>query len=440
MKRARQKNETAPKLRSPVRFTFRGNLASTRHGWLRLTPAYSVHLVRELLDGIDATRGPVLDPFCGTGTTLLACAERGIDCTTVELNPFLVWLALTKTARYDAPAVRAAAELVTRMARAAKARSGDAFVPDIHRIERWWDPTVTAALGRAAAVERASSEETPARARDLAKIALCRALIETANVSFGHQSMSFREPGTSATRPGDVAKALERGFADVATAAAIHLPAGKRSVVQGDSREVNQVLTGRFGAVVTSPPYSNRMSYIRELRPYMYWLGYLAARRDAGELDWRAIGGTWGSATSRLATWQPDEDVPIAFPELPRIVRRISATEPLLGTYVHRYFEDMTRHARALSRVVAPGGRLYYVVGNSKFYEVLLPAQEIFASIFEAAGFSGCRITALRKRTSKRELYEYLVEATAPAQAASNIPKAATPRRRSSRRTSVAVP
>jgi hypothetical protein len=399
-----------------------------------------VHLVREILDGLDGTRGPVLDPFCGTGTTLLACAERGVDCTTVELNPFLVWLARAKTARYDAPSIRAGGELVERMARAAKARSGVAFVPDIHRIERWWDAAVVGALGRAATVERSSSQETSARGRDLARVALCRALIETANVSFGHQSMSFRAGDASVKRARDVAAALERGFEDVASAASAPLSACKRMVVLGDSRRVDEVVSGRFGAVITSPPYSNRMSYIRELRPYMYWLGYLAEKRDAGELDWRAIGGTWGSATSRLATWQPDERVRIAFPELPRIVRRISETEPLLGTYVHRYFEDMTRHARALSRVVAPGARVHYVVGNSKFYEVLLPAQEIFAAIFESVGFTGCRVVQLRKRTSKRELFEYLVEAAAPLHAASSIPKAATPRRRSSRRTSVAVP
>lgn len=443
VKRARthQQHEPASAPRSPARFTFRGNLTSTRHGWLRLTPAYSVHLVRELLDGIDATVGPVLDPFCGTGTTLLACAERGVDCTTVELNPFLVWLARAKTARYDGPTIRAAADLVARMARAAKARSGVAFVPDIHRIERWWDGAVVGALGRAAAVERASSGEMSARVRDLAKVALCRALIETANVSFGHQSMSFRAAtDPSVTRARDVATALERGIEDILSAAAAPLSTCKRTVVLGDSRGVDDVVSGRFGAVVTSPPYSNRMSYIRELRPYMYWLGYLAERRDAGELDWRAIGGTWGSATSRLATWQADEHVRIAFPELPRIVRRISATEPLLGTYVHRYFEDMTRHARALSRVLAPGARVHYVVGNSKFYEVLLPAQEIFAAIFESVGLTNCRIVELRKRTSKRELFEYLVEATAPPHAASSMPKAATPRRRSSRRTSVAVP
>src|SRR4029077_8962938 len=95
-------------------------------------------------------------------TTLLACAERGVDCTTVELNPFLVWLSRAKTARYDAPAIRAAGELVTRMARAAKARTGALFVPDIHRIERWWDAPVVRALGRAAAVERGRSGDAAA--------------------------------------------------------------------------------------------------------------------------------------------------------------------------------------------------------------------------------------------------------------------------------------
>src|SRR5882724_6472138 len=84
-----------------ARFTFHGNVRDTRYGWLRLTPAYSVHLVRELLDARARPELPVLDPFCGTGTTLLTCAERGIACATLDVNPFLVWLARAKTAKYS---------------------------------------------------------------------------------------------------------------------------------------------------------------------------------------------------------------------------------------------------------------------------------------------------------------------------------------------------
>jgi hypothetical protein len=52
------------------RITFRGNLRHTRYGWLRLTPAYSVELVRELVQARSRPDLPVLEPFCGTGTPL----------------------------------------------------------------------------------------------------------------------------------------------------------------------------------------------------------------------------------------------------------------------------------------------------------------------------------------------------------------------------------
>jgi len=399
-------------LTSPrTRFTFRGNLATSRHGWLRLTPAYSVHLVRELLESVDPSRGPVLDPFCGTGTTLLACGERGLPAETIDLNPFLVWLARAKTARYDANHIDAATTLVRRMERRAAAASGDAFTPDIHRVERWWDARALAALGRAAAELR--RDDGARRSRDLASLAFCRALIATANVSFGHQSMSFRAAGTPSEDGGArVRRALRDALDVLVEGAQKPLRRSSLRVHSGDSRAVDRVVTGtHFGTVVTSPPYSNRMSYIRELRPYMYWLGHLVARRDAGELDWRAIGGTWGAATSRLATWKADPERPIPFPGFSRIVSGISEREPILGQYVHRYFEDMLAHVRSLVPALADGARVHYVVGNSKFYDVLLPAEEIFAALFEASGFSNARITRIRKRTSKRELFEFLVEA-----------------------------
>src|SRR5262245_36004668 len=94
--------------------TFRGNLKSTRHGWLRLTPAYSVRLVGSLLERA-AADAPVLDPFCGTGTTLLACSERGVACDTTDINPFLLWLARAKVAHYRATSIDAARDALGRI-------------------------------------------------------------------------------------------------------------------------------------------------------------------------------------------------------------------------------------------------------------------------------------------------------------------------------------
>src|SRR5271166_4281307 len=59
-------------IRRQDHLTFRGNLSHTRYGWLRLTPAYSVHQVESLLTAQEKN-SVVFDPFCGTGTTALVC-------------------------------------------------------------------------------------------------------------------------------------------------------------------------------------------------------------------------------------------------------------------------------------------------------------------------------------------------------------------------------
>jgi len=391
-----------------ARFTFHGNVRETRYGWLRLTPAYSVHLVRELLEARALPELPVLDPFCGTGTTLLTCAELGIACATLDVNPFLVWLARAKTAKYDARSLSRADALVSGMSRAALARGSSPWLPALHQIEKWWGKPALHALGRAFAVLQQSDVDS--KAQDLAKLAFCRSLIASANVSFGHQSMSFAQAEQKTASARRVSQTLREAFTPIAKAAASALPTSARRVHLGDARTVaKHVGKAPFGTVITSPPYANRMSYVRELRPYMYWLGYLEQPSDAGELDWQAIGGTWGSATSRVAAWQSKHKSPLE--GLDAITLKIARHSDVLARYVAKYFVDMLAHVKSLSLVVARGGQVHYVVGNSKFFDVLLPVERIFAEIFELCGFRGVSVRTLRKRTSKPELFEYLVSA-----------------------------
>jgi hypothetical protein len=394
---ASQKRE----LLSP-RITFRGNLRSTRHGWLRLTPAYSVELVRELVAARSLPDLPVLDPFCGTGTTLTACAEQGIACHTVDINPFLRWLAEAKSRPYTAADLNKARALVTDMARAAAKGSVQEWVPPLHNIEKWWDEQTLAALSRAFAALSGKR----GKARDLAALAFCRSLVDAGNVSFRHQSMSFR------TRDGaaDVGALLLAAFDALSIGAAQPLQGSQGRVLLGDSRGLGEILPkNSCGSVVTSPPYVNRMSYIRELRPYMYWLGFLADGRQAGELDWQAIGGTWGVATSKLSRWQPEQQLELE--RLQPLVRKIEKQSAVLGRYVERYFCDMDRHVASVAQVLARGGRAHYVVGNSKFFDVVVPAEKLFADLFSAHGFVHVKTRVLRRRTSKKELFEYLVSA-----------------------------
>ena len=59
------------------------------HDWYRFVLSYPPHLVRDYIAdfGVDSSR-TILDPFCGTGTTLVEAKKNGIHSIGLEANPF----------------------------------------------------------------------------------------------------------------------------------------------------------------------------------------------------------------------------------------------------------------------------------------------------------------------------------------------------------------
>lgn len=398
--------------------THKANLKHTRYGWLRLTPAYSVHLVEHILANARDADTVVLDPFCGTGTTALVCAERGIASDTTDINPFLLWLAETKTQAYaleDVHQFNVAAEDITNIITTHPL--DEVWTPDIHQIEKWWNEDVLHILGHILHIIHSNTYKYSKKVLDLLHMAFCRVMITHSNASFNHQSMSFRKQLNHSMfnrAVDDMRMTWEATVHDIYRSAQSPIHAAPKAVLC-DARQLSTLLPHNYyTCVITSPPYPNRMSYIRELRPYMYWLGYLRDGREAGELDWQAIGGTWGVATSNVGKWFPATERHIPYADFIDIIEKIASHSTVLSRYVHKYFYDMVDHVNELFIVTRSGGSIHYIVGNSKFYDVLVPVEEIFAALFAAAGFVNINVRPIRKRTSKKELYEYVVSTTKP--------------------------
>lgn len=392
-------------------YTFLDNLSNGRHGWLRLTPAYSARLVEERLRQYpDSSR--VLDPFCGSGTTPLIACYRGFESAAVEINPFLVWLSRVKTRRYT-PEQLASAHTIALQAIELRPQVclSEVKFPPIRDRERW---SSAESLHWLATMQRAIqtlvSFDEPAA--DLLWVAFARCVMELSKASYHHPSLSFREETQLNLELYDY-NALFLQELEFVLCGAKSNPVREAHILNGDARALDNLPADTYDVVITSPPYVNRVSYIRELRPYMYWLGYLTDGRDAGELDWRAIGGTWGTATSRLKQWQPQLPVD---EEVATIAERIRTVHPengaLMANYVLKYFEDMRQHISSLTRVLRQGARIHYIVGNSSFYGILVPAERVLARFFREQGFEQVNTLPIRKRNCKRELYEYEITGT----------------------------
>ncbi len=388
--------------------TFRQNRQHGRHGWLRLTPAYSVELIHGLLQERQGAR--VLEPFSGSGTTALVAAELGLHAWACDINPFLIWLGRAKVSHYAAREIDEARRLGSVIVQAVRRRDAARCPPPpLRNIERWWTPSRLELLCTLKAGIDALSKSP---AQTLLLVAFCRTLMALSNAAFDHQSMSFGSgPSQSADQD---AEQFALDLEIVLSACALQ-PRGHVRVELADARCLHAALPGQdrsFDLLVTSPPYPNRMSYVRELRPYLYWLGHFSDARQAGELDWRAIGGTWGVATSRLSEWSSSRDhVPDELLPLLSEIRRQPTSGPLMATYVQRYFEDMAEHLCAAQQLLASGAELHYVVGNSTFYRVPVPTERLLAAELSRLGFERVSVRTVRKRNSKKELFEYVVSA-----------------------------
>lgn len=404
-------NATAQSGRQNAHLTFKANRGIGRHDWLRLTPAYSVHLVKQELEQYDPSQ-IVLDPFSGTGTTGICAAEGGHDAILTDLNPFLIWLAKAKSYNYSAvETANARAKVAEVLSIAEKLDTNDLWVPPLHNIERWWGAAQLKALAqlRAAIQSLANGKEN-----DLLLIGFCNTLIKVSNAAFNHQSVSFKKAPQAAlldTEGGkEVFVSFFRDVEKIIESAETPL-GGTVSVVEVDARKI--LTPQKADVVITSPPYVNRMSYIRELRPYMYWLGFLEEAKEAGELDWKAIGGTWGTATSKLNSWADSRTVPIK--DIESLTRKIAAANDkngtLLSAYVKKYFYDMWEHFESIHKVLNPGAKLVYIVGNSSFYGHIVPAEQWYGELMSAIGFEGIKIETIRKRNSNKALFEFAVRA-----------------------------
>lgn len=396
-------------------YTFKYNKEQGRHGWLRLTPAYSIKLVKEILnlDGLFAEKNhqiSILDPFCGTATTGIVAAEHGFNCSLYDINPFLVWFGTIKSSNFDTNVLNEMMKITIDGLKEVTLDKSDVWVPPMRNIERWWSSSTLLALGNLRSfLSETWGEPTMEGEQNLIWIAFARLVIDCSAADFNHISVSFKEE--TQDFGSDIFKNMFMERLRMIVDSAKNELTGHVRIYHNDSRYLE--VSETYDLVITSPPYPNRISYIRELRPYMYWLKFLSSGEEAGEIDWKAIGGTWGSATSKLHTWE--QITPTLPQRLLDVCNRIENADEKNGRtmalYVKKFFDDMYLHLSNLRNHLNDHASINYILGNSSFYGNYVETDLIIEEMLNGLDYRNIKPQIIRKRNSKSHLYEYNITA-----------------------------
>lgn len=103
-------------------------------------------LARWAIERYSTSGDIVLDPMCGSGTTLIEAALTGRQGWGVDIDPLARLVAEAKSVTVDASAVRGLADIVE--ARVAGGVTDDGWRPDLLNLSKWFDDEVAADLAR----------------------------------------------------------------------------------------------------------------------------------------------------------------------------------------------------------------------------------------------------------------------------------------------------
>jgi hypothetical protein len=180
-------------------------------------------------------------------------------------------------------------------------------------------------------------------------------------------------------------------------------------VFRGDSRSCAELLSRngyrRFHAVICSPPYPAEHDYTRNSRLELAFLEAVDDRRSLQKIKRKMI----RSHTKNIYEGDIDCDQVSDSLVIDRIAGKITQRAKgkthgfarLYAKVLKEYFGGMKRHFKEVMKVLSPGARCAYVVGDqSSYLRVHIPTAKILSELAKDAGFHDIKITHWRSRWS----------------------------------------
>lgn len=405
------------------------------HEWYRFVLSFPPHLVRDYIDNFGLNQKHViLDPFCGTGTTLIESRLSGIRPVGIEANKFAYFATSIKldwslNSMNLVGGAREVAKSADHTLRSQGIQDDRPFETNLSKLKlRTLDPD-SARLLLTNSISPLPLHKVLVLLSHLRKyeredfyrhalLALANALVfRISNLHFGPevgvQSIRDDVPVISSWLA-----EVEKIASDLALVQSRRFPPAK--VLFGDARCIDNLLgPGMIDAVITSPPYPNEKDYTRTTRLESVILGFIQNRLELRDLKKKLIrsntrGVYKGDDDDKWVTQNPKiQKISNSIEKRRRDLGKNSGFEKLYGRVTRLYFGGMARHLSSLRKVLCDGAQLAYIVGDQASYlRVMIRTGQLLAEMAEALGYEHIRTDLFRTRfssTTRDQLREEVV-------------------------------
>jgi len=397
--------------------------------------SYPPHLVRQYLEEFNLNeKDIVLDPFCGTGTTLVEAKLQNIPSIGIEANPFAHFASSVKVDwNIDTKMLLSIAKEIKDYVNSEIEKQGITDTPSLKNIEAkslrqltteqekliLKDSLSPLPLHKCLTLLNKINQYRNTPFYKYLSLALAKsAVFEFSNLRFGPEvGVGKLKPDSPVILPWF--KQVLKIVKDIEHSKALNKDVAAKAILS-DARNLKEILNGhKISAVITSPPYPNEKDYTRTTRLESVLLDFISSNDELKKFKKTLL----RSNTRGVYKGDTDDDYVKSFPEIQRIAdeiekRRIelgktSGFEKLYHKVTKLYFGGMAKHLIELQSVLKPGAYLAYVVGDQASYlRVMIRTGHLIAEIAQTLGYELIRIDLFRTRFStatKADLNEEVV-------------------------------
>jgi len=385
------------------------------HGIHSYTAKFIPHIPRYFIEKYTKKGDVVLDPFAGSGTTLLEANLLGRNSLGIDINPLAVLIGQVKTTPLKKQKLeKAIKKLFKNLDKKIKFP-----IKDFPNRDYWFNKKSIFELSKInycinelykkkeidkkikiffdicfSSIIRRSSFADPANPKTYCS----RKMKELKKKN--HQFYPIKYFKNCVTKNAPLFYELERELK------------GKKVkthfISTNDTRNIKLPPTiKKVDLIITSPPYANAQEYFRNFKLELFWLG-LVDRNGLLELDKKQIGGE-NHAALYYKTLQKT-----GYKNIDKIIKQLFSIDKKSSYIVYKYFFNMEKSFKEYKRVLKKGGHCVIIVGNNTVRGIKIPIDKTLIEIAKKNGFElydyGYDLIKNRKFMTKRNNGAEIIE------------------------------